>query len=371
MKLKKLIKRRMVIFLIFILLIALIGYLFLNSYVIYETASHDYKAEAVDAMGQRINSLFLEINDFPRDEGGDILYLGKSNDLRRFINSESDMKKLKEEVEEDFLSFMEVSKVYYQLRYIDENGYEIIRTEFDGESSFIVEEEDLQYKGDRYYFKEAMMLGKEEIYVSRLDLNIEENVLENRGTIAYPEYVPIIRYALPVFDDSENRRGIVVLNVYADYFLEDIRRLVKDGEISFLVDNEGYYLAHPDKGKEFSFMFDSSENIFNDYGEDVGIVLDSFNLRNYEDENYIFTFRHLYPTIGTFAMYKGSERVFGEDPEKEYYWVLIRVSDRELMNQNIRAMKSKFVIFVLFSTLLIMFIFVLLAIVLVMNGRLK
>ena len=72
-------------------------------------------------------------------------------------------------------------------------------------------------------------------------------------TVENPEYVPVIRYAMPVFSDNGDRKGAVVFNVYADYFLEDIRRLNKEGDTSFLIDNRGYYLAHSNKSKEFSF----------------------------------------------------------------------------------------------------------------------
>ncbi|MCK4650011.1 cache domain-containing protein [Candidatus Pacearchaeota archaeon] len=373
MKLKRLLNRKRLVVLICVLLLVLAGYLIFNSYIMYEMTSHSYRAEMVDAMGQRMNLLFLEINDFPRDAGDDILYFGRSEYLRHFINSVGAVREdFKKELERDLVLFLDVNEVYYQSRYIDENGDEIIKAEFDGEKYSIVEEENLQNKKDRYYFKEASMLGPGEIYVSYLDLNMKHGAFENIGTIENPKYISIIRYAMPVFDDFGVNRGIVVLNVYADYFLEDIRRLAKENDISFLIDKNGYYLAHPNKSKEFSFMFDDDEDsILKDYPDASRVILGGFDERIFENEDYIFTFRYIYPTIGTFEMYEGSKKVFGEDSEKEYYWVLVSVSDKSEVNQSVKAVRYRFIVFVLFSILMVALMFVLLLIILAINGSLK
>ena len=91
--------------------------------------------------------------------------------------------------------------------------------------------------------------------------------------------------------------NILIFNVYADFFLEDIRRMMGEGEISFLVNNDGYYLAHPDKSKEYSFMFDGSNSITSDYGPIGNEIISELDNTHLENEDYVFTFRHLYPTL--------------------------------------------------------------------------
>ena len=241
--------------------------------------------------------------------------------------------------------------------------------ENDGENLFIVEEKALQNKKDRYYFEDIMSLNKDEIYVSKLDLNIENKVLENRGTESNPEYVPVIRYSMPVFDYNEVKRGFLIFNIYADYFLEDIRRMDNEAEFSFLVDNDGYYLAHPNRSKEFSFMFGEEERIDLDYGDVGREILKGFEKRVIETEDNLFIFRHLYPTDGTFEIYQGSKKIFGENPEDEHYWVLVSVSHSDAMKGNIKNIKNNFIIFLTFSALLILLIVTLLIVILVMNGN--
>lgn len=369
MKLEKFLHRKTILITVFILLGLLLVYFSFNLYGIYTVNRDNYVSDNIDAIKQRMDSLFLEINDFPRDEGDDILYLGKMNSLNKFINAdEGNLVSLKKNVEDDFYVFMEVSPVYYQLRYIDESGLEIVRINRVDDDIFITPEKDLKNKRERYYFEKAMELDREEIYVSSLDLNIENNVIENRGTAENPEYVPVIRYAMPVFNTEEERKGIIVFNVYADYFLEDVRRLRGSGEETFLIDNNGYYLAHPNKSKEFSFMFGGEYSISSDYGRIGNEIIKGFDKRFFENDEYVFTFRHLYPTIGTFEIYKGSKKILGEDPAREYYWVLISVSEKEKLNVNIVNMRTDFVRFFLVSVFIIFIIIILLLIILVMNG---
>lgn len=369
MKLKIWISRRGLLITACILLMVLFVYLSFSSYEIYKINKENYRVENVNIIIERMNSLFLEINDFPQDEGDNMIYLGRLNSLNKLLNSnETDKEYLRKDVERDFFIFAEVSQAYYQLKYIDETGLEIIRVNQDDDGVWIVGKDMLQNKKTRPYFQKTMQLDRKEIYVSPLDLNIEKATLENRGTEENPEYVPVIRYAMPVFNDLDERKGIIISNIYADYFLEDIRRSDKEEEFSFLIDNNGYYLAHPNRSKEFSFMFDGKNNILSDYGRIGSDIISDFEGRYAENEDYIFTFRHLYPTIGTFEIYQGSKKLLGENPAEEYYWVLVSVSNKESLNLNLSYMRSESITFILISALIITIIIILLLIILAMNG---
>ena len=78
---------------------------------------------------------------------------------------------------------------YDQLRYIDETGQEVIRVNAGG---VIVPHEQLQNKADRDYFLKANALAANQIYISRVDLNIEH------GKVEQP-VKPMLRLAMPVY----------------------------------------------------------------------------------------------------------------------------------------------------------------------------
>lgn len=86
-------------------------------------------------------------------------------------------------------------EVYEQLRYLDLEGNEVVRINFNDGHSQVVPEEQLQNKRHRYYFNKALQLGCRKIYMSPLDLNVEH------GQIEAP-LKPMIRLATPVFDEE-------------------------------------------------------------------------------------------------------------------------------------------------------------------------
>lgn len=358
----KFLNRKFVFSLICILFITLFIFLAIQGYFNLKIHIKNYRANSLDLIDQRIKSLLFEINNFPGSAGSDILFLSELSCMfgaANFVDIELRKQTIKD-IEEDFLLFLRANSAYYQLRYIDETGMEIIRADFDGSKYNVISEQMLQDKLDRYYFNETMKLNEREIFVSPLDLNIEGGEIENRGTKNNPIYVPVIRYAIPLFDDKEIRKGILISNIYADYFLEDIRRAQREGEIVFLINNEGYYLAHPNKSKEFAFMFESKEdNFLNDYPEIKKEFLLDFTKRRFESNDLIFTFRYIYPTATSFEIYEGSKQIFGKNPEDKYYWILVSISDKEIINKMNYSLRNSYFFYLLFSGLIILIIFVL------------
>lgn len=78
----------------------------------------------------------------------------------------------------DWTAFMQAKGFYDQIRWIDETGMERLRIDYDDLKPNITPYGQLQYKGDRYYFKAASALDEGEIYISPLDLNIENGSIE-------------------------------------------------------------------------------------------------------------------------------------------------------------------------------------------------
>ena len=104
-----------------------------------------------------------------------------------------------------FAIFVEQKRLYDQIRFIDASGRETVRVNEREGWAEPVRGEALQDKSERYYVRDALALGPGTIYVSPLDLNVEQ------GRIEQP-HKPMMRFATPVFDDAGRRRGILVLN---------------------------------------------------------------------------------------------------------------------------------------------------------------
>ncbi|WP_027398763.1 sensor domain-containing diguanylate cyclase [Anaerovorax odorimutans] len=157
-------------------------------------------------------------------------------------------------LETQWISFADRKKIYDQIRFIDINGDEKIRINYDEKGSKSIS--NLQNKKDRYYFKETLSLKKGQIYISKLDLNVENEEIEQ-------PIKPMIRISTPVYNDKDELTGIIILNYYAKYLLNNFKNIgsTSIGDM-FLLDSNGYWIVNDiDKNKEWSFMYDDKKDI--------------------------------------------------------------------------------------------------------------
>lgn len=154
-------------------------------------------------------------------------------------------------LEQQYLSMANHYRIYDQIRYIDAAGNEKVRINYTDGKAEVVPPSLLQNKKERYYFQNSCHLRPDDIYISPLDLNVEDGKLEL-------PYKPMIRLATPVVDASGMPGGIVVLNYLAANVLEVIESVYRGYEANLsLVNKEGYFLIHDeDRTKEFGFMVD-------------------------------------------------------------------------------------------------------------------
>lgn len=150
--------------------------------------------------------------------------------------------------------------IYDQVRLIHPSGLEMVRINFDAGKCNTVPESDLQNKVNRYYFKKALMLSADQVFISPLDLNVE------LGKVEVP-HKPIIRFSLPIKDPAGTPQAVLVMNFLGKTLLETLFDTTQmngsDGSAhySFLVNQDGYYLkSEMSPEKEFAFMFGASED---------------------------------------------------------------------------------------------------------------
>lgn len=148
-----------------------------------------------------------------------------------------------------FTSFLQTRYYYDQLRYLDENGNEMVRVHRQGNVVEVVSGQQLQNKRDTDYFKKTMNLPLGEVYVSSINLNREN------GKIEFP-YQPVIRYSVPIFNQAGKRRGILIANILVDPLFKLGADEVAQTELQqqyAVVNRDGYYLYHPDSNKTWGF----------------------------------------------------------------------------------------------------------------------
>jgi len=299
--------KKILLGLITVLLLILLSFLVIWGYSDLSKKVKLHSAQNIDIIDQRMRSLFLEINSFPRLIGDDLLFLSKLYSLKNVINrpeAESRVIAIKN-LEQDLLAFMKGSTAYYQLIYMDEKGHEIAKIKYDDDQYQTLSREKLQAAKKTDRFNIVSKLAEGEVFISRLELNTINGELENRGTEQDPTYVPIMRYSTPVFNENKEFRGLILLTIYLDYFLEDIRRFQREGEIVVLINKEGDYLAHPAKEKEFALITGGSDNFYKDYPQIGQVMLSDLRKDRIESDDLIFSFKYIHPTSGNFALMSG------------------------------------------------------------------
>jgi len=151
---------------------------------------------------------------------------------------------------ERYRAFASRKALYDQIRFLDENGREIVRVNWNNGHPESVPPDRLQDKSSRYYVRETLALTQGEIYVSPLDLNIEH------GTIERP-LKPMIRFGTPIFDRQGHKRGIIILNYLGENFLAHLRKISSTDHAAsqlWLLNAAGYWMLGPDAEDEWGFM---------------------------------------------------------------------------------------------------------------------
>jgi putative two-component system response regulator len=199
----------------FLLIVTILFILF--GLVLYFEGKQIYEREEKWLHGKDLSQLLSAkeiIKVFFSDFGRDLFLLRDLPSTKGYVDSNFESINYRNEVKEIFYVFSKFHKQYYQTRIIDSSGSEIVRIDNkrDG-TTVIVSDSDLQNKKHRYYFQEAIKLDGDQIYVSPIDLNVEQ------GKVEVP-YVPVIRLATPLFDSKGEKKGILILNIYFSSVLE-------------------------------------------------------------------------------------------------------------------------------------------------------
>lgn len=177
----------------------------------------------------------------------DIRYLAEQPALRRWLDTNDPA--ARRDVAAEYLAFSTHKAIYDQVRFLDLDGREAVRVDWNAGAPRIVPDAHLQNKADRYYVRETLKLGPGQLYVSPFDLNVE------RGLIEQP-IKPMIRFGAPVFDGEGRKRGIVVLNYLGQRLLEQIRaQATANREQIWMLDPQGYWLLGPRAEDEWAFMY--------------------------------------------------------------------------------------------------------------------
>ncbi|NNE78122.1 MAG: cache domain-containing protein, partial [Pricia sp.] len=127
-----------------------------------------------------------------------------------------------------YLEIINGISIYDQFRFIDLEGLEMLRyqREVGNKMAFAP----LQNKNKQGYVQQSLGLKRNQIYLSKIDLNKENGEIEK-------PHKPVIRVVGPIFDSLDRKIGLVVINYRMKPILDQLKEQIAEGNF-YLVDSE-------------------------------------------------------------------------------------------------------------------------------------
>lgn len=215
----------------------------------------------------------------------------------------------KKHLEQMLSAQLEQKPTYDQIRFLDRNGDELVRLDRSSDRIMITPSRHLQRKGTRYYFRETWDLSKSEVYVSPLDLNIEN------GFINSP-YLPMVRMGATVFDQDDVKQGAVILNMQGQSLLNTFATGMSGAQQAYLLNSDGHILDGPDADAEWNFMFGLPAVFKREYPTAWQTISDNDSGKIKTDMG-LFIYETVHPLGHLKALHSDAPR------ERDYFWKVV------------------------------------------------
>jgi PAS domain S-box-containing protein len=281
----------------------------------------------------------------------DLLFFADSGVLKNFLDLGGDSNR--RALVQEFLNFSWHQGIFDQVRLLDNSGMEVIRVNFIEGQPFIVPKEQLQSKATRYYFLDAIRLGRGEVFVSPFDLNIEGSKVEL-------PFKPMIRFATPVFDSQGRKQGILIFNYLGKNLLEEMKQAETNSDVRgeiMLLNPKGYWLYSPDPEDAWGFMFkDKKELTFGNAYPEAWERIARAEQGQFLDPSGLFTFDTVHPLRDSLQSLASIHITVRESVEAlegpEYTWkVVSRVTPQIWLERSHNLLKQFALFFGLFTVL--------------------
>jgi len=286
-RIKQMLKNFVMIFLPGLLMVVVLAGIFININI--ENGKNIIKIRQLnnsEIVSVNVNSIFEDI----KSDGNIIM---NSSEIKAYVgNSAAALSR--DELKRIFSNMMTNKKIYDSIRFVGVDGYEKVRVNDADNGTTAVADSELEYKGDQTYFVEGMKLNSGEIYISPMDLSMKGDEVET-------PVKPVMRLVLPVFNDKNERQGILILNYLAKNMLDQIENDSKsnmDMKI-LLLNEEGYYLLSEKSNKDFSFMYGDQKGVsFSQENPEIWQAILSNANGYFDDGKDLYSYTPIYPLEG-------------------------------------------------------------------------
>ncbi|MGB3691621.1 MAG: PAS domain S-box protein, partial [Spirulinaceae cyanobacterium] len=257
----------------------------------------------------------------------DLLHLVDHKELSLILDrdnlSPQEIEKISVAFAQEYISFAEAKKTYHQVRLLDNTGQEVFRVEYNQKrgKAVRVPQKQLQNKIGSYWFQESKELKPREVYVSKLDLNMEWGQVEE-------PIKPVVRFATPVFDDSGRKQGLVILNYSGQRIIDDlaVKNNTSLGKV-LLINNQGYWLKGLKAEDEWGFIYpERQRRTFKQTFPQAWAQIAGVKEGQFQTKEGLFT-------VTTIQPQQQKQRINISSPETDHSWKIVTYVPSEVLNQ--------------------------------------
>lgn len=223
------------------------------------------RQQQIDDEQARLQDTVSDINRFLDTLAEDIFLVSHSTAMHHVATDVHDkdwigLQQSRQVLEAEFENLMDnrnfgVASIYERVRFLDTEGFELVRVDnVNGQATIVTT---YNFRRSEDYFARALDLSQDGLYVSSVSL------VKEYGRIQEP-YNPVMHYSTPIYIGDE-LLGVLVTDVRAQGFLDLVSANLPTKTTAFLVDQEGYYLSHPDPTYRFGAELGQDYNLNHDY----------------------------------------------------------------------------------------------------------
>ncbi len=260
------------------------------------TLEREKMSHAVALAGEKLH------NDL-RELGQDVLFVMGTPPIEGIIRSEknggldpmdgSTQVQWRTRLATIFENMLRAKSDYLSCSYIGvaDGGRELVRVDLRQGLIHIVEEKDLQQKGDASYFKAQLLSGK---------VNLSKIHLARENDQVLVPHQPVIQASTPIYD-GRKLYGVIVITIDYEKRLELVAQQLSGFKKVYITNQHGDYLYHPDPAKTFGFDLGAAHQInrempvFNHFFES-NLARDFITTKSENDEQLAFIQRFPFET---------------------------------------------------------------------------
>ncbi len=266
----------------------------------------------------------------------DLRYLSQHNGIRNYLAHASRSNRL--DLAREYLGLAVQKNIYGKIRFIDRQGTEKVRVDFNDGRPAVIPVQDLRDLGGSPYFNHALQLSPGQIYVSPLEPGLAPGAPGHSSR-------PVIRFAAPVADGAGRIRGMVVLSYLGQRLRDKLGALEgKVGGIR-LLDEHGYSLMGDAPETQWDLMFPRSQRSLAELAPRLWKQMESEDSGVYQSETSWVRFERVYPLRGENASVAGAVFAQPVDADRYHWTVAVELSKSALQATNHALLKKLWTVY--------------------------